>query len=148
MSTFHNMKRITDDDDDDFDENGILKDGGRMRVPMYARDALQRAVAADSARFWPRDRAPLVTDAAGGTAGLHRPGFRISGSDAQRVTQDHMKNEALAEYDRTQADAWKHHADKPRPKQNAGADAFSMDARQAAYQKYDEEAQQAWRHAR
>ena len=54
-----------------------LRDGQSIRVPMMMRDSLtslQRAVAAE----WPRNSAPLVTHAAGGTARLPRPGFRLA----------------------------------------------------------------------
>ena len=46
------MTRYDDDDDDAFDENGLLKDGRRMRVSMMMRDStsdVQRAVAEDAA---------------------------------------------------------------------------------------------------
>jgi hypothetical protein len=133
--------------DDDFDENGVLKDGRRMRVPMMMMDSDDRV---------------RVTDMFGGQSGLGRPGFRLLNDDAARALRD----QAYAAYDQHLTDAWRTPAidaagegaavrrpdatttDKPRSKQNAGADAFSMDARQAAYQKYDEEAQQAWRYAR
>ena len=68
-----------DDDDDTFDENGLLRDGHRSRVPMMLRDAdsltpLQHAVAQDAVarRFGLRDGNDLYapgprycTDAAG-----------------------------------------------------------------------------------
>jgi hypothetical protein len=69
------MARFRDDDDDAFDENGLLKDGRRVRVGLMMRDAdalspLQRSVARD-ARFGLQDVAdlyapgPRYCDAAG-----------------------------------------------------------------------------------
>jgi hypothetical protein len=55
-----------DDDQDPFDQNGLLRDGRRLRVPMMLRDAdsltpLQRAVAEDAVarRFGLRHAADL-----------------------------------------------------------------------------------------
>src|SRR5262245_1265316 len=65
------MRRHRHDDDD-----RILKDGQRLRVPMTMMDhltPLQRAVAQSSTR---------VTDSQGGIVGLHRPGFRIAAQDS------------------------------------------------------------------
>ena len=59
-----NYKRHTDDDDD---MRNILKDGERMRVPMYAMDGsmdhldpLQRAVVRDSSRTPASPMAPVT----------------------------------------------------------------------------------------
>jgi hypothetical protein len=98
------MPRLTNDDDDAFADD-ILKDGRSFRVPMMMRDSLsplQRAVAAESAQHWSCDK-PLITDASGGTIGLHRPGYRISANDAARTARD----EAHAEYEKTLTDAWR-----------------------------------------
>ena len=71
-------KRHHDADDDLFDERGLLRDGGRIRVPMMMRDSddglttLQRSV---------RDAtAPLrVVDAFGNSGlALSRPGRALS----------------------------------------------------------------------
>jgi hypothetical protein len=53
-------KRQRDDDDDDAFENGVLKDGGRYRVPMRAMDSLQRDVARHFANL--NNRRPSVYD--------------------------------------------------------------------------------------
>ena len=68
------MARRHTDDDDPFDENGILKDGARVRVSLM-----------DAMTVRDHQRRPLVTDAQGGTSGLHRPGYRI----APNITRDH-----------------------------------------------------------
>jgi hypothetical protein len=83
--------RIYFDDDD-----RILKDGERLRVPltmMDSMDPIQKAVA----------RSVHVTDAQGGTAGLHRPGFRLpvhdAGADERELAYD--------QYRRALCDAYK-----------------------------------------
>ncbi len=105
-------KRQHDTDDDVFDERGLLRDGGRIRVPMMMRDAdgltdLQRSV---------RDHfAPArVVDAFGDAgAGLHRPGSRylVAGAGtvdhAKQVMADHMRREARDQHVADLQDAWK-----------------------------------------
>jgi hypothetical protein len=107
-------KRYAEYDDDDlFDERGVLRDGGRIRVPMMMRDsdddltALQRSV---------RDHfAPArVVDAFGDAgAGLYRPGSRylVAGAGtvdhAKQVMADHMRREARDQYVADLQDAWK-----------------------------------------
>lgn len=60
---------------DDVDERGVVRAGGRVRVPltlMDSMDAIQREVAADHVADRPRVRAFDGTD-----LGLHRPGVRV-----------------------------------------------------------------------
>jgi hypothetical protein len=165
------MKRVTDND---FDENGILKDGRSFRVPMFMADGTRAR--------------PLITDASGnGGFALHRPGFRVSSSDAARDA----KQQAYESYTRDLENAWRapamHDASTetaegqvegaactvrnpsypddqgapghlrrvdgklicvPDTKQNARADGFSTDARERAYQERDAELRDAWRTAR
>ena len=96
----------TDDDDDEnlFDERGVLRDHARWRVPMYLMDSVQRAIAMDGAQL--RADRPLIVDAAGGTAGLNRPGYRFPTGDARQRAND-ARNEALAEYQQHQENAWR-----------------------------------------
>ena len=75
------------DDDEAFDENGVLRDGARHRVPLQMRDSL----------------APMITDGTSDPLGLHRPGWRIpsggSESDvALRDSQRRLVEEAHAEF--------------------------------------------------
>jgi hypothetical protein len=101
------------DDDDPFDERGLLKDKRSVRVPMMMRDSadgltdLQRTV---------RDEfAPArVVDAFGDAgAGLHRPGSRylVAGAGtvdhAKQVMADHMRRESRDQYIADLQDAWK-----------------------------------------
>jgi hypothetical protein len=91
----------TDDDDNPFDQFGILKDGARVRVPLQMRDSAdggplspaelaRRMQLADSER---RRRGPVVTDAAGDSLfGIRKPGFRyLQGG----TVQDQRRHQAL-----------------------------------------------------
>jgi hypothetical protein len=136
-------KRQHDTDDDDmFDERGLLKDKHSVRVPMMMRDStdgltdLQRSV---------RDAtAPLrVVDAFGnGGLALSRPGARYltagtrTRDHAALVMRDHQRREARDEYITELCDAWKSTGTNDREvsrMHNTG------DARTDAYldQKYD-----------
>ena len=82
-------------DDDDF-ENGVLRDGARYRVPMRMRDS----------------RSPMITDGTGDAFALQRPGWRIlvGGSErdvALRDSQRRLIEEAHAEYLDHLTNAWK-----------------------------------------
>jgi hypothetical protein len=103
-------KRQDDTDDDDiFDDRGLLKDKHSARVPMMMRDGLtdlQRSV---------RDHyAPArVVDAFGDSgAGLHRPGSRylVAGAGtadhAVLVMRDHLRREARDQYIAELTSAW------------------------------------------
>ena len=90
---------IKHNDDDDFDENGVLRDGHSVRVPMMMRDGmtpLQRAVAQHSL-------AMRLHDGRGGPIG-HKPGFVYS-TDA---SLNDAKERAYAAYDAELRDAYKH----------------------------------------
>jgi hypothetical protein len=78
------------DEDDAFDERGMLKDGHVARVRMSMRDAMMM-----------RDR-PRVTDAFGNRPG-HKPGFIVSNDARQRDA----RAQAYADYERDLARAYK-----------------------------------------
>ena len=92
-------RRRTDDDDDNFeiltDSRGrrvkIVRDGGRVRVPLNMRDSdslspVQRAIMADKAA---RQRnQPLVTDGSGNLLNLHKPGWRYLTDANARMMAD------------------------------------------------------------
>ena len=86
------------------DEDRILKDGQRLRVPMMMMDhlmPLQRAVAQSSTR---------VTDSQGGIVGLHRPGFRIAAQDSPVHDASYA---AYLAYDQDLTNRWcRPHADE------------------------------------
>jgi hypothetical protein len=87
------MRRINADDDDDFDEEGILKDGRSLRVPLTMADSWQRDMVRSLSR---------VTDASGNAGAFHRPGFRVVDAAASDA-----KETAYAEYDSRVANAWR-----------------------------------------
>jgi hypothetical protein len=106
-------KRQHDTDDDDmFDERGLLRDGGRIRVSMMMRDAdgltdLQRSVRDATASL-------RVVDAFGNSGlALSRPGARYltagtSTTDhAALVMRDHLRREARDQQVADLQDAWK-----------------------------------------
>jgi hypothetical protein len=85
-----------DNDEDAFDEKGVLRDGARHSVPLQMRDSL----------------APMITDGTSDPLGLHRPGWRIAsgGSErdvALRDSQRKLIEEAHAEYLDRLTNAWK-----------------------------------------
>jgi hypothetical protein len=75
-------------EDDAFDERGLLKDGHVARVRMSMRDAMRE-----------HERA-RITDAFGRRPG-NRPGFLISGANAD------AKRRAYADYERDLANRWR-----------------------------------------
>jgi hypothetical protein len=101
---------MANDHDDAFDEDGLLRDGCSFRVPHWMLDSLQRDVAAhaasairprDSAAFPRPRRGTCVTDQWGGTAGLHRPGYRFAagGSVGDAMLRESNAEEVQAAYD-------------------------------------------------
>jgi hypothetical protein len=84
------------DDDEAFDENGVLRDGARHRVPLQMRDSL----------------APMITDGTSDPLGLHRPGWRIASGGSERDvrlrdSQRRLIEEAHAQYLDDLTNAWK-----------------------------------------
>jgi hypothetical protein len=114
--------------DDDFDENGVLKDGRSIRVPMMMMDAVQRGVA-------------QLHDGRGGPVG-HRPGFAVT-TDATALD---AKEEAYADYHADLVSAWKRDSppaghDPPSAKQDALP---APDGRRDPYDEYDCTITDAW----
>ena len=92
---------MTQYDDDEAFENGVLRDGARHHVRMHMRDS----------------QAPLITDGTGDPFGLHRPGWRIAtgGSERDLLIRDGQRKlieEAHAEYLDRLTNAWKGGAPK------------------------------------
>ena len=83
-------------DDDEAFENGVLRDGARHHVPIQMRDSL----------------APMITDGTDDPLGLHRPGWRIASGGGERDarlrdSQRKLIEEAHAEYLDRLTNAWK-----------------------------------------
>ena len=143
------------DDNHAYDENGILKDGHALRVPLRMMDAMQK----DAHEHFSRAK---VTDGAGDSdLGLHRPGFRISNT----ITRDRS---VYAAYDAAAEVAYKNvgrvesevrgqrEGDSCTVKSDQGRDGSAesklndtmRDEREAAYQEYLNRIQNAWRGGR
>ena len=116
----------------------ILRNGERMRVPLTMMDALQRDVAQHFAR---------ITDGAGDSGlGLHRPGYRLSST----VTRDHSHYD---QYEAEVQNAWKNpHAtgeNEGAPSRLKSKDAMPIsDDRERAYSEYQNRIENAWRDGR
>ena len=79
------MTRRYHDDDNDFDEHGVLRDGRSLRTPMWAMDA-----AKGYCRARPKRPHPRITSADASTFGLHKPGWRIEtgGNAGDQLVRD------------------------------------------------------------
>jgi hypothetical protein len=115
------MQRLTDDD---FDENGILKDGHSYRVPLMMRDS-----AGGSAR---------LHDGRGNAVG-HKPGYILS--DA---TND-ARQQARDAYEHDLTTAWRGSDGEGTKPAKDGLP--TMDARTSAYAQYDRELSEQWKGA-
>jgi hypothetical protein len=136
-----------DDDDDDFDENGLLKDGRSVRIRMSMMDSdhfdpVQQAMAPAYVR---------VTDGQSGTAGLHRPGFRIPANNSLVRARD----AAYSDYERELTTAWRGNRSRPDASaeqtcpacEDSGEIGTDHQQRMAQlYDAYDTELREAWRH--
>jgi len=98
------------DDDDAFDERGVLRDGCRSRTPMWAMDSLQKAVAAGAGRvastYEEEEEADAMTTDA--QLAMHRPGYRTS-----THVSDDAAVEAYRQYVADQANAWRKRDGQP-----------------------------------
>ncbi len=125
------------DDNDAYDENGSLKDGHALVVPLRMMDAMQKDVHEHFS-------SAKVTDGAGDSGlSLHRPGFRISNT----ITRDRSIYDA---YDAEMASAYKNVGARDREALDQCVDrqgdaASVTDDRSAAYQEYEHRIQNAWR---
>jgi hypothetical protein len=89
-------------------DDGIVADGQRVRVPMWAMDALQRDVANHAGQ-------PLVTDGTDNPLALHRPGFRVAADRAQRQAADAALTQAYEEVALRDANAWRTNDENDHP---------------------------------
>jgi len=125
------MRRKYDLDDDD---DTMIPDGGRVRVPLYlCDDATQRAIAGQT------------FDAA-----AHQPGYRMASDAARRKVQD-----ARAQWIRKMCDAWRTpHKDASEPDAaeallrrhlRGEPDDDTQSRRDRGYQEYCDRISNAWR---
>lgn len=127
-----------------------LRDGDRLRVPMYMRDSMtpiQRAVAEDVAA-----RSAPIVDGLGRPAG-QRSGFCYAAASATQVTLRHLADQARREWIDEMQTAWQRKLPgecvpaAPRqdavPRTMSVADAQAI--RDAAYRQYCDELVNAWK---
>ena len=134
-------------DDDAFDERGLLRDGRTYHVPLRFCDAMQRDVAKQIKREHPQH----VTDQAGNAGlSLNRPGFRtLSGRNAgDRLVRDGAQRDAEEAYaidEHYKTNAWR---DALLDENDADDALFAakQEARSTdAYAEYEAEMRDAWR---
>jgi hypothetical protein len=114
-------------------DDDLLRDGQRLRVPMFAMDSAQRGGS---------PHLPRVHDGTGDSS-FHRPGFRVSDaplSDELQIAREDYLHDLTT--------AWRRGAGKEdvvpdAPK--ASGDAMPVDDIETAYQLYAEEISQAWK---
>jgi hypothetical protein len=122
--------------DDAYDENNVLRDGGRVRVSMLARDAAMSK------------HKPLITDGTNNRFGLHKPGWRIpTVQDRRAVVRD-----AYETYETELCSRWQTDGDVEveieRERHNSNNSTRSGSRRttvEEAYKTYDSEISQAYR---
>jgi|ERR1019366_5313085 hypothetical protein len=130
------------DDDDDFDENGVLRDGRSIHVPLMMCDSIQREVARHGL-------ATRLHDGRGGPVG-HRPSFVYS-TDA---SLNDAREEAYRLYDQEMGERWRHgdaggefHSQREQGSnpRELPLKRFTGDARTDAYLSREEYDTNAWR---
>jgi hypothetical protein len=112
----------------------LLRDGQRLRVPMFAMDSAQRGASL---------HLPRVHDGTG-DSGFHRPGFRVTDSPPSEELQ-----RAHDAYVQDLTTAWQRGAGTenvmPDAPKASGNDAMPVDDIETAYRLYAEEISQAWK---
>ena len=118
-------------------ENDVLRDGQRLRVPMFGMD---HAIRRNASPHLPR-----VHDGTGDSGlAMHRPGFRVTDaapSDELQRAYDAYEQDLITAYRRG---AGKEHIVPDAP-QASGNDAMLVDDIETAYRLYAEEISQAWK---
>jgi hypothetical protein len=104
-------------EEDDFDERGVLKDGRTLRVGMQFMDSMSRAIATETTRRKVRDAITddaQVVDAFGdGGLALNKPGSRYltaghrSIDHAVQTTREYERRQAYADSVQATCDAWR-----------------------------------------
>jgi hypothetical protein len=120
-------------------EDDLLRDGQRLRVPMFAMDSAQRSA---TAHF------PRVHDGTGDSdLAMHRPGFRVTDTPPPDELQ-----RAREAYEHRLTTSWRRDAGKegavPDAPKASGNDAMPADDIETAYRLYGEEISHAWKKTR
>lgn len=135
------------DDNDDDDRNNVLRDGERLRVPLWMMDGTQHEIAQSWRQIVTAESRALVTDALGQSGlALHRPGARYlvpnsTTGIAVQATLRMMRDEAYQQYDAEQSCRAKD-PDREIPLQR-----ITGDARRDAYLAREQHDANAWRGA-
>jgi hypothetical protein len=115
-------------------EDDLLRDGQRLRVPMFAMDSAQRGGS---------PHLPRVHDGTG-DSGFHRPGFRVSDappSDELQIAREDYLHDLTT--------AWQRGAGKkdvvPDASKASNKDAEPVHDIETMYRLYAEEISQAWK---
>jgi hypothetical protein len=113
----------------------LLRDGQKLRVPMFAMDSMQSSESAHLSR---------VHDGTGDSGlAMHRPGFRVTDASLSDALQ-----RAYDAYERELTAAWcgvgKEDVVPDAPKAS-GNDAMPVSDIETAYRLYCEEISQAWK---
>jgi hypothetical protein len=134
---------IRRDDDDDDGRKRVLRDGERLRVPLWMMDGTQLEIAQRWGQSETAESKAVVTDALGQSGlALHRPGARYLASNsttgiAVQATLRSMRDE----YDAEQSHRWED-SDREIPLQR-----ITGDARWDAYLAREQHDTNAWRGA-
>jgi hypothetical protein len=114
----------------------LLRDGQKLRVPMFAMDSVQRGASSHLAR---------VHDGTGDSGlAMHRPGFRVTDAPLSDALQ-----RAYDAYEHDLTTAWRRGAGKegamPDAPKASGNDAMPADDIETAYRLYAEEISRAYK---
>ena len=130
--------------EEDFDENGILRDGGRYRVDVRMTDSLGRAVAKQVSK-------QHLTDGYGDAGlALNRPGFRaLSGGAPKTQAAWDALNKATADAyaldERWKASAWRDAILDVSDDDDTNHEAHEEAKHSDCYADYEAEMRDAWR---
>jgi hypothetical protein len=114
------LSTAEEEEDDTEDSTSIVADGQRVRVPMWAMDSVQKAVAQDTVNI---DSGPMLVDALGrgDSYSLSKPGARYlatnpgSTDHAVMASRERLLTDAYQQYDQAMAGAWQSHDEGDHP---------------------------------
>ena len=97
------LGRLESEFEEEENEDAILQDGQRLRVPLYMRDGVTPQSAADARPSGAKQLRSIrrwSSMAATTRLAMHRPGFRYLADNNQRAINDAAKAEAYADVER------------------------------------------------
>ena len=102
------LGRVQSENEEEENEDAILQDGTRLRVPLYLKDGFT-----PNPRLTPTQRGKaiaqrsLVVDGSNNPMAMHKPGFRYLADANRRAINDAVKAEAYEDADEADRNAWK-----------------------------------------